>query len=67
MLSKMVRLRLRVFAKVMSLISIDNQKISDVKQFVDQVKKLDEEKAIPVLVQRGKGALFLALRIKGKE
>ncbi|MDH5357142.1 MAG: DegQ family serine endoprotease [Gammaproteobacteria bacterium] len=46
------------------ILSIDNQKISDAKQFLDIAKELPENKAIPVLVQRGEGAIFLALRIE---
>jgi len=45
------------------IMSIDNQKITDAKQFLKLAKELPEDKAIPVLVQRGNGALFLALRI----
>lgn len=44
--------------------SINNQKVTDAKQFLDIAKKLPEDKAIPVLVQRGQGAIFLALRIE---
>lgn len=44
--------------------SINNQKITDAKQFLDVAKTLPEDKAIPVLVQRGEGAIFLALRIE---
>jgi len=49
------------------IISIDNQKVSNAKQFLALAKELAENAAIPVLVQRGKGALFLALRIKSQE
>ncbi|PHS32366.1 MAG: serine peptidase [Methylophaga sp.] len=44
--------------------SMNNQKITDAKQFLDVARKLPEDKAIPVLVQRGQGAIFLALRIE---
>ncbi len=44
--------------------SINNQKITDAKQFLDIAKKLPEGKAIPVLIQRGQGTIFLALRIE---
>lgn len=49
------------------IISINNEKVSDAKQFLDIAKDLPENKAIPVLVQRGSGAIFLALRIKQDE
>lgn len=48
------------------ILSINNQKINDAKQFLDIAKELPEDKAVPVLVQRGAGAIFLALRL-GKE
>ncbi len=44
--------------------SINNKKVKDAKQFLDVAKKLPEGKAIPVLIQRGQGAIFLALRIE---
>ena len=44
--------------------TINNQKVTNAKQFLDIAKKLPEDKAIPVLVQRGAGAIFLALRIE---
>lgn len=46
------------------LISINNQKIKDAKQFLELSEQLPTDKAIPVLVQRGGGALFLALKIE---
>lgn len=50
------------------ILSLNNQRIDDTKQFLVLVKELPENKAIPVLVQRGEGSLFLALRIdKDKE
>ena len=45
------------------VMSMNNQKIVSAKQFLDLAKELPEDKAIPVLVQRGDGAIFLALRI----
>ncbi|PHS69724.1 MAG: serine peptidase [Methylophaga sp.] len=48
------------------ILSINNQKIKDARHFLDIAKELPEDKAIPVLIQRGDGAIFLALRI-GKE
>lgn len=46
------------------LISINNQKIKDAKQFLELSEQLPTDRAIPVLVQRGEGALFLALKIE---
>lgn len=44
--------------------SINNQKITDVKQFLDVAKTLPEDRAIPVLVHRGEVTIFLAIRIE---
>ena len=44
--------------------SLNNKKITSAKQFLDIAKKLPEGKAIPVLIQRGQGAIFLALKIE---
>ena len=49
------------------LISLNNKKLTDAKQFLDLAKSLTKNKAIPLLVQRGSGATFLALRISGDE
>ncbi len=49
------------------IVNINNQKVKNAKQFLAIVKKLPEDKPIPVLVQRGDGALFLALRLKKDE
>lgn len=49
------------------ILSINNHNVTDAKQFLDLAKDLPENKAIPVLVQRGEGAIFLALRIKSDE
>lgn len=46
------------------IMSIDNQKIKNAKQFLDIAKELPVNKAIPVLVQRGDGAIFLAIKIE---
>lgn len=46
------------------IMTINNTKVTDAKQFLDLAKELPEDKAVPVLVQRGKGAIFLALRIE---
>ena len=49
------------------LISLNNKKLTDAKQFLDLAKSLTKNKAIPLLVQRGSGATFLALRISSDE
>ena len=49
------------------IMSIDNQKIKNAKQFLDIAKELPINKAIPVLVQRGEGAIFLAIKIEQKD
>ncbi|OUR71369.1 serine peptidase [Methylophaga sp. 41_12_T18] len=49
------------------ILSINTKKVSDAKQFLDLAKDLPENKAVPVLVQRGDGAIFLAVRIKTKD
>jgi len=46
------------------IMTINNQKVSNAKQFLDLANDLPENKAVPVLVQRGQGAIFLALRIE---
>jgi serine protease Do len=48
------------------ILSIDSVKVKNAKQFLDIAKDLPEHKAIPVLVQRGEGALFLALKLNKK-
>lgn len=45
------------------LLSINNQKIVDAKQFIELVEQLPVDKAIPVLVQRSGTSQFLALKI----
>ncbi|MFW5450798.1 MAG: DegQ family serine endoprotease [Methylophagaceae bacterium] len=45
------------------ILSINNQKVEGAKQFLDIAKDLPANKAIPVLVQRGGSASFLALRL----
>lgn len=45
------------------LMSINNEKIKDAEHFIELVETLPTDKAIPLLVQRGDGALFLALKI----
>ena len=49
------------------ILSINNQKIKDAKQFLDIAKELPADKAIPVLVQRGQGAIFLAIRLEKED
>jgi serine protease Do len=46
------------------VLSIDNVKVEDAKHFLDTAKDLPSDKAVPVLVQRGEGAIFLAIKIK---
>ena len=46
------------------LLSINNTDIQDPHQFIEVAKKLPANKPIPVLVQRGGSAQFLALEIK---
>lgn len=46
------------------IMKFNNQKVTNAKQFLDLAKELPEGKAIPVLVQRGKAAIFLALKIE---
>jgi len=45
------------------ILSINNEKIVDAKQFIEVAKKLPANKAIPVLVQRAGASQFLALKI----
>ena len=46
------------------IISLNNEQITDGKQFVEVAKNLPVGKSIPVLVQRGGSAQFLALKIE---
>jgi len=46
------------------VVSLNNLQITSAKQFLDIAKDLPEDKAIPVLVQRQQGAIFLALKIE---
>jgi serine protease Do len=48
------------------LLSINNQKIKDADTLMELVSDLPSDRAIPVLVQRGEGALFLALRLESE-
>ena len=45
------------------IVSIDNETVENTKQFLIIARGLPENKAIPVLVQRQQGAIFLALRL----
>lgn len=45
------------------ILTINNQKIVDAKQFIELAKNLPAKKAIPVLVQRAGASQFLALKI----
>jgi len=49
------------------LMSMNNQKLMNAKQFLDLAKELPLNKAVPVLIQRGNSATFLALRINQDE
>jgi serine protease Do len=46
------------------ILSINNTEIEDPHQFIEVAKKLPANKPIPVLVQRGGSAQFLAIEIK---
>ena len=50
-----------------TILIMNNQKIISAKQFLALAKKLPEDKAVPVLVQRGQGSIFLALKIDKDE
>lgn len=45
------------------ILSINNEKVADAKQFIELAKNLPTNKAIPVLVQRSGASQFLALKI----
>ncbi len=45
------------------IMSINGDKVKNAKQFLDIAKELPVNRAIPVLVQRGEGAIFLAVKI----
>lgn len=49
------------------ILMLNNIDVKNVEQFQDLVKKLPKGKAIPMLVQRGEGPLFLALKVPEKE
>ncbi len=44
--------------------NINGQYVKNAKQFLDMAKELPINRAIPVLVQRGKDAIFLAIKIE---
>ncbi len=49
------------------ILMLNNANIKDIKQFNDLVKDLPEGKSLPVLIQRRKSPIFLAIKIrKGK-
>ncbi len=45
------------------IVTIDNEKIDNVKHFLAMVKDLPENKPIPALIRRGENAIFLVLKI----
>ncbi len=49
------------------IVRLNNQEITNRKQFLALVKELPVDKPLPVLVKRGDGALFLALTIPKEE
>jgi serine protease Do len=49
------------------IVRLNNKDVIDTNQFEALVKELPEDKPLPVLVQRGEGALFLALTIPSEE
>jgi serine protease Do len=49
------------------IVRLNNKEITDTNQFEALVKELPAGKPLPVLVQRGEGALFLALTIPPEE
>jgi len=49
------------------ILTINNKKVENAKHFLDLAKELPIDKAIPILVQRGEGAIFIALRIEEDE
>lgn len=49
------------------IVRLNNQKIENAQQFEETVKQLPTGKPFPILVQRGDGALFLALTLSQEE
>ncbi|MCB1749259.1 MAG: DegQ family serine endoprotease [Gammaproteobacteria bacterium] len=49
------------------VLQLNNQKITDAKQFLDVVAKLPQGKTVPVLVQRQGNPLFLAMKITPRD
>ena len=49
------------------IMNLNNEKITDVAQFISIVKELPAGKPLPVLIQRDNGALFLALTLPATE
>lgn len=46
------------------ILSLNNLQVTGTKQFLDIARELPEDEAVPVLVQRQQGAIFLALKIE---
>ena len=49
------------------ILMINNVDVKDVSQFRQLVKDLPEGKSVPMLVQRGAGPMFLALKMPDKD
>jgi serine protease Do len=49
------------------IMRLNNQQIENAEQFEETVKQLPTGKPFPILVQRGDGALFLALTLPPQE
>ena len=49
------------------ILSLNNVQITGTKQFLDLARELPEDEAIPVLVHRQGGSIFLALKITDKD
>ncbi|MCL4143865.1 UNVERIFIED_CONTAM: hypothetical protein GTU68_044808 [Idotea baltica] len=49
------------------VMSLNNVDIVDAKQFLDIARDLPQDKAIPMLVQRQQGSIFLALKIEKEQ
>ncbi len=46
------------------ILKLNNQRIENTKHFVEVVKSLPTGRSVPVLVQRGEGTTFLAMKVK---
>lgn len=49
------------------IVRLDNQPVNTVAEFEKRVKELPTDKPVPILIQRGEGALFLAVTIPEKQ